>query len=380
MPADVEGRRGAGLGCPPVVDVPTLAGPTPSPAGGSSTSSYDAAGGSHSPIVQGGAPGHGAYSVNCVLAVGRQLRARGISGAGAEILLASWEPGTARQYSPHLKRRSQFCVRGDINSLAPSLSDVINFLSDTFHRDLGYEAVNTAWSALSSLGIVLDGCWAGNHPLVIRFMKGVFHLRSPRPRYTATWAVQPVLLLLKSIYPLHTLSLKEITLKLVMLMALTHAARVQTLHLLILSGISFAGSSITLRLRGPLRQARPGCNVCEVWFRAYDQDVTLCVCTTLRHYLQRTASLRLGLLNGNDNLLLSFIRPHKPVGEDSLAHWIKMILSKSGVDTSKFTAGSVRSAEASKAKAMAVHIVSILATAGWSNVSTFARFYDKASP
>ena len=65
------------------------------------------------------------------------------------------------------------------------------------------------------------------------------------------------------------------------------------------------------------------------------------------------------------------------MGKDSIAHWIKMMLSKSGVDTSKFTVGSVRSAAASKAKAMAVPIASNLATAGWSNKTTFARFYDR---
>ena len=197
------------------------------------------------------------------------------------------------------------------------------------------------------------------------------------PRYTATWDVQPVLALLKSMYPLHSLSLKELTLKLVMLMALTHAARVQTLHLLTITGISFAPSSITLRLRGTLKQARPGFNVCEVRFRAYTQDITLCVCETLRHYLVRTEILRQGILNGADNLLLSFIRPHRPVGKDTIARWIKLMLTKAGVDTGKFTAGSVRSAAASKAKAMAVPIASILATAGWSNESTFARFYDR---
>ena len=70
-------------------------------------------------------------------------------------------------------------------------------------------------------------------------MKGVFNLGPPRPGYTATWDVLPVLVLLKSMYPLHSLSLKEITFKLVMFMALTQATRVQILHLLSVTGISF---------------------------------------------------------------------------------------------------------------------------------------------
>ncbi|MPC84871.1 hypothetical protein E2C01_079621 [Portunus trituberculatus] len=54
-----------------------------------------------------------------------------------------------------------------------------------------------------------------------------------------------------------------------------------------------------------------------------------------------------------------------------------MMLRRSGVETSRFTAGSVRSAAVSKAKAMAVPIACIMARAGWSQESTFARYYDR---
>lgn len=62
------------------------------------------------------------------------------------------------------------------------MTDIVNFLSDTFHRGVGYESVNTARGALSSLGIVLDGCRAGNHPLVNRLLRGIFNLRPSTPR------------------------------------------------------------------------------------------------------------------------------------------------------------------------------------------------------
>ncbi|MPC32045.1 hypothetical protein E2C01_025348 [Portunus trituberculatus] len=83
-----------------VVDVATLDGPAALPAGGSSPSYYT--GGSESPVLHGDAPGHEAHSADGVLAVGQQLRARGISEVGAEIILASWKPATARQYKPHI--------------------------------------------------------------------------------------------------------------------------------------------------------------------------------------------------------------------------------------------------------------------------------------
>lgn len=257
------------------------------------------------------------------------------------------------------------------------MSDIINFLSETFHRGVGYGCLNTARGALSSLGIMVDGCRAGNHPLVIRFMKGVFNLRPPMPKYTETWDVQPVLQKLRSMFPLHTLSLKELTLKLVMLMALTQAARVQTLHLLVLSGIRIGKDSISVRLGGNIKQCRPNFNVQMLTFHSYSKDASLCVCETLQTYLIRTEEIRHGTSRYDDRLLISFIKPHYNVSRDTIARWIKTMLRMSGVDTATFTAGSVRPAAASKAKAMAVPIPCIMAKAGWSREATFANYYDK---
>ncbi|MPC43000.1 hypothetical protein E2C01_036635 [Portunus trituberculatus] len=81
--------------------------------------------------------------------------------------------------------------------------------------------------------------------------------------------------------------------------------------------------------------------------------------------------------NGSESLLISFIKPHKKVSKDTIAHWIRSVLHLSGIDTAKHSAGSVRSAAASKAKAMNVPIMHIMAKAGWSRETTFAKYYDK---
>ncbi|MPC74857.1 hypothetical protein E2C01_069235 [Portunus trituberculatus] len=49
----------------------------------------------------------------------------------------------------------------------------------------------------------------------------------------------------------------------------------------------------------------------------------------------------------------------------------------SDVDTDKYSAGSVRPAAVSKAKAMAVPIKHIMAMAGWSREAAFAKYYNK---
>lgn len=61
----------------------------------------------------------------------------------------------------------------------------------------------------------------------------------------------------------------------------------------------------------------------------------------------------------------------------TISRWIKMILNRSGIDTKIFGSHSVRSASTSQAKSNVVPIDEILKKAGWSNVKTFAKLYDK---
>ena len=78
-------------------------------------------------------------------------------------------------------------------------------------------------------------------------------------------------------------------------------------------------------------------------------------------------------------LFISYIKPHKPIASQRIAHWIKDMLAEAGVDTSIFKAHSVRGAATSAALAKGVSIQDILDTADWSTDSTFRRFYYRPS-
>lgn len=377
MPAEGESRSCKSVDGCSTVAITTMDGHFTRDAHRLPSAHYTEDSSARTPIIRGGAPDYAPHTTDGLLNFRGHLRERGVSEAGTAIVLASWKPGTQRQYQPHIKRWMQFCDKWHISPYTPTVSSIINFLAETFNRNVGYETVNTARSALSSLGIVVDGCRAGNHPLVLRFMKGVFNLQPPLPRYTEIWDVQPVLRKLKSMYQLQTLTLKDLTLKLVMLMALTQAARVQTLQLLVKNGIRIKQDSISVQLKGNVKQCRPTFNVRSIKFHAYSRDTSLCVCVTLQHYLARTEELSKELSQSDEGLLLSYIRPYNSVTKDTIARWLKVMLRRSGVDTTKFTAGSVRSAATSKAKAMSVPIASIMSKAGWTQESTFAKFYDK---
>lgn len=90
-------------------------------------------------------------------------------------------------------------------------------------------------------------------------MKGVFNLRPPLPRYDDIWDVSQVLGLLKSMSPVRFLSLKDLTLKTTVLLALTLAARSQSLHLLDIANMKKGKSTFTFKFAvNELKQSRPG--------------------------------------------------------------------------------------------------------------------------
>ena len=70
-------------------------------------------------------------------------------------------------------------------------------------------------------------------------------------------------------------------------------------------------------------------------------------------------------------------RPHRPVKPATVGHWLKRIMTLSGIDTGIFSPHSTRGAATSKARAAGVSVPDILRAADWSSVSTFKRFYHR---
>ena len=260
-----------------------------------------------------------------------------------------------------------------MDPLHPDINHVLDFLTKLFHTGIGYSALNTARSAVSALCSTNDCMTLGAHPLVKRFMRGVFNLRPTKPRYSTTWDVNRVLEFLQSTSPVELLPLKDLTRKLAMLIALSTAARSQTLSLLSLSNMTVTDDGFSFTFDQLLKQSRPGYVTPNVRLRSYTPDTKLCVCSTLQEYLVRTKALR----GDVKQLFISYVKPFRPVSSSTISRWIRDVMQQSGIDIDQFKPHSVRAATTSKAKASLVPIDHILKTAGWSSGSTFAKFYDK---
>ena len=76
-------------------------------------------------------------------------------------------------------------------------------------------------------------------------------------------------------------------------------------------------------------------------------------------------------------LFISTVRPYKAVSKDTISRWIKVTLDLAGIDVRIFKPHSTRAAATSAAQRKGVKLMDILNVAGWTNETTFARFYNK---
>jgi hypothetical protein len=145
----------------------------------------------------------------------------------------------------------------DIDFFKPNVADVLEFLTLFFDSSCGSSALNTARSALSSF-ISVNNLPVGQHSLVKRFMKGAFNMKPSFPRYTFTWDVNLVLKFLKSMDNFDNITLKWLTFKLAMLVALVSGQRCQTLHCLNLDNLDIFSDKAVFHITELLKHSRPG--------------------------------------------------------------------------------------------------------------------------
>ena len=305
--------------------------------------------------------------------VRKTLNTKNLSSSAKEIIMASWRPGTGKQYHSYLGLWERFCAQKAIVVEDASVENGIDFLASLYEDGLGYSAINTGRSALSSVLTSPGNVTFGNHPLVSRFLKGVFELKPSLPRYHRIWDVSVVLRHLKNLEPVNALDLKVLMLKFTMLLCLLTGQRYQTLSKLDITLMQILPGKYVFTISEKLKTTRPGKHLEPIELTAFEPDINLCVVTHLNQYLVKTENLRGSTLQ----LLISYVKPHKAVSNTTIGKWCKSVLKDAGIDVTEFTSHSGRSAATSYASHTSFTLQDILKAGGWSNAQTFAKHYHK---
>ncbi|ODM87745.1 Lipoyl synthase, mitochondrial [Orchesella cincta] len=170
----------------------------------------------------------------------------------------------------------------------------------------------------------------GEIGIVKQFMKGVYRKCPPTPKYSTTWDADTVLNLFSSWDDNDSLSTKQLSLKLVGLLALVTGQRTQTLSCITVNNIVW-GESVQISIDSVLKTSRPNRPNPILTLKKYLPNPKLCVVSTLTAYVNRTNSYR------GDSLLLflGIQKPYKPVGAQTIA------IIRDGPDFGDFVSGAV---------------------------------------
>lgn len=94
-----------------------------------------------------------------------------------------------------------------------------------------------------------------------------------------------------------------------------------------------------------LKPTRPGFHQHEIKLKAVASDRSVCFITFLNQYFKVTGNIR----GHKKDVFIPTKKPHTSVSRDTITRWCKIVVIWSGIDTTQFTAQSVRAASTSKA-------------------------------
>ena len=306
---------------------------------------------------------------------------QGISEQAAKLLAThSWRKGTTTAYNSSWRQWCSWCNGRQVDPFRAPVVDMVNYLSERFDKGDSYRTLNSRRSAISAFHVPVDGTKVGQHPLVKRFLTATFNARPPQPRYTVQWDVNVVLTYIKSLGTNGKLPDKFLTLKLAMLLALVSAGRTSELCAFDIRYMRVSEDSITFQWSKLTKSRRTGQAPLSLTFSIFTAEPALCVVQTTRDYLARSSPWRSRSDVERNQLLLSYVEPHKPVMSCTIAGWLVRLLKEAGIDTDEFRAHSTRGASTSKAQAMGLSCGEILEAARWSKMTTFKRHYLREVP
>ena len=214
---------------------------------------------------------------------------------------------------------------------------------------------------------------------VTRLFASFYKTRPVVPRYNVTWDLGIVFKFLAQWHPKESLSLKQLTLKTVALVALTSSDRAQTIHALRVDFTQFSDEGLVFVIPSILKHSKRGSPPTKVVCVKWDAP-ELNVEDYVLYYMQKTFKYRLKSWNKNKEdskqLFLSH-RTGRPVKRASISRWIREVMQLAGIDITLFAPHSSRGASISEATRRGASPQQILSQGNWTNLGTYQRFYNR---
>ena len=321
------------------------------------------------------------FQSSCLAVIDRNFQKKGFSSQSRKLLSASWRAGTQKDYAGKFNKFCSWCSSKQIDPYSATLTQIADFLSELFDNGLQYRTIAGYRSMLSAVLQPIDNFSVGQHPFIIRLLKGVFNSRPPKVKILPEWDLPLVLQMLQEtpFEPLSKASLKFTTFKTIFLMAICTFRRCSDLQSLCLGegAVCVQKKGVTFVRQGLSKQDRQNHFGSKVFVPAFPENYKLDPKRALYWYLKKTDLVRVKSDGSREKkIFLALNKPHSPVSSQTISSWIVQTIRMAYNDENKkVKAHSTRAVGPSWALYNGASMRSILEAADWTKDSTFIQFY-----
>ena len=118
------------------------------------------------------APSFSISEVSRLENIRQRYKTMGISEKAIELLCNNTKSSTSKTYNVSWAQWSRWCSERKSDPVSCPVSDILTFLAEQFSQGKEYRSINVLRSAISSAHCHIDDKPVGQHPLIVRLMKG----------------------------------------------------------------------------------------------------------------------------------------------------------------------------------------------------------------
>ncbi|CAC5396445.1 unnamed protein product [Mytilus coruscus] len=254
---------------------------------------------------------------------------------------------TIKHFLSQLKGKNVL-IRCDNSTVVQYINQVADFLTGLFTSGLQYRTIAGYRSMLSTVLPPIEKIPVGQHPYIIRLLKGVFNSRPPKIKLLSDWDLLKVLEIRCS--DLHALRIGD-------------------------GNISVHSTGVFFIREGLSKQDRPGHVCSKIFVPSFKDNKLLNPKRSLCYYLKMTDNF-CNCDRSNSNLFLSVNSQHNPVSSQTISNWIVQTIQMAYNEKNKSAeAHSTRATGPSWAPFKCSSMKSIMEAADWSREYTFTKLY-----
>ena len=217
---------------------------------------------------------------------------------------------------------------------------------------------------------VKEGIESGKHPIVTRLLKGIFRTRPALPSYICIYDAEIVIEFLKSLPCWEEITLKWLTLKLVILLALLSTHRCQTLNPLSIEHVDINIQQATFCIPKVIKSTTTMFHPKPIILQAFPADERIFPVRNIVEYIKASEKFR-----KSKNLLLSCYK-HEPIEAQRLSRYVKLTFKADGINTQLFTAHSTRHANSTGKYMKGLSLNDKVKEGEWKSSLSFRQFYN----